>query len=287
MIKNAEKASEIIGKFNIPPKPSLLSTLEKELVSGHYSPESLAEIISQDVALSGAVIKTVNSSLFGLRRNVADIRQAVVFLGVDWIKNLFSFFAMRQLSSSGSSISLEKFWDNTMEVANMSKIVLRHLEGVVSVDPEQLYSLALFRDCGLPLMAMKYANYKEVLSEANRSSHRCFTEIEDSHYDTNHATVGYFMASSWKLPSSLCQLVLRHHDESFLSDTTVSEGQKDLFSLIKISSAAAVRYKYQTLDGEWPLTSAAVLGRFQMSELDFEELILDSVDTYQSELAAL
>lgn len=281
------KARDIIDSFRIPPKPALLISLQQELAKEDQNPRAYAELISQDVALSAIVLKTVNSPVFGLKRELSDIRQAVVMLGADRLTHLVTYFALRQSISGKASISLEKFWDNTMEVATMSRFVLEQLDGKVDVDEDALYALSLFRDCGIPLMAMKYSDYRNVLYEANHSPHHCFTEVEEGHYQTNHAIIGYFVASSWHLPKSLCELILRHHDPNFLIDSLTTEEEKDLYALMKIASAAATRYKYGKTDSEWPMTSEAVLTHLGMSDIDFDEMMADLLDSYHAQFGEL
>lgn len=281
------KAEAIIEKFSIPPKPTVLTALQQELTKTDPDPVDYADIISQDVALSAIVLKTVNSPMFALKRELSDIRQAVVLLGADRLNHLVTFFALRQSFNGKSAISLEKFWDNTMEVATMSRFVLNYLAECCDVEVDELYAFGLFRDCGIPLMAMKYSDYREVLSEANHSIQHSFTEIEDGHYGTNHAIVGYFVASSWHLPKALSELILRHHDLDFLTDSRVSETQKDLYALIKIASAAATRYKYGVMDSEWPLAKEQVLTHFSLSDMDFQEMMADLLDEYEMQFGEL
>lgn len=281
------KAQDIISDFSIPPKPTLLIALQQELAKSDPDPVDFADVIAQDVALSAVVLKTVNSPLFGLNRELSDIRQAVILLGADRLHHLVTYFTLRKSISGKASISLEKFWDNTMEVATMSQLVLKHFAERVDVHPEDLYTLGLFRDCGIPLMAMKYENYKDVLFEANRSPHHVFTEIEDGHYSTNHAVVGYFVTSSWNLPKFLCELVLRHHEVEFLSDDSVSDCDKDLYCLIKIASQAATKYKYGKPDAEWPMVEEAVLSHLSLSDLDYKEIVADLEDEYYSQFGEL
>jgi HD-like signal output (HDOD) protein len=281
------KAEEIIEKFSIPPKPTVLIALQQELTKADPDPVDYADIISRDVALSAVVLKTVNSPMFALKRELSDIRQAVVLLGADRLNHLVTFFALRQSFTGKSVISLEKFWDNTLEVATMSRFVLNYLADRCEVEADELYALGLFRDCGIPLMAMKYQDYREVLNEANHSTHHNFTEIEDGHYRTNHAIVGYFVASSWHLPKELCELILRHHDPTFLSDSLVSQTQKDLYALVKIAAVAATRYKYGVTDSEWPLTKEQVLTHFSLSDLDYQEMLADLLDEYEMQFGSL
>lgn len=280
-------AEDIIAKFRIPPKPTILIDLQQALANPDSDPIDFAEIISRDVALAAMVLKTVNSPLFALKREMSDINQAVIMLGAKRLEHLVTYYTLRQSFTGKCVISLEKFWDNTMEVATMSRFVLRYLSDRTDVHVDELYALGLFRDCGIPLMAMKYDNYREVLAEANRSPERCFTEVEESHYATNHAIVGYFVASSWHLPKSLCELILRHHDPLFLDDAMITETQKDLYALMKIASKAVSRYKYDKTDPEWPMAQEAVLTHFGFSDMDFNDMMADLLDEYDIQFGEL
>ncbi len=51
------------------------------------------------------------------------------------------------------------------------------------------------------------------------------TQIEDNYYQTNHASVGYFVARTWNLPQTLCELILRHHEPDFLQENDASKEQ--------------------------------------------------------------
>jgi HD-like signal output (HDOD) protein len=123
------KASTIISQFRIPPKPEILTALQHELNKADPDPVDFARVVEQDVALSAVVLKTVNSPLFGLKRELSDIRMAVVMIGADKLNDLITYFTLRQSLSGKASISLEKFWDNTMEVATMSRFVHSFFSG--------------------------------------------------------------------------------------------------------------------------------------------------------------
>ena len=58
----------------------------------------LEELIKPDAALCLRVLKTVNSAAFGLRTEVASIREALVLLGLDPIRRWVSLWAMASLA---------------------------------------------------------------------------------------------------------------------------------------------------------------------------------------------
>ncbi|WP_292483233.1 HDOD domain-containing protein [Methylophaga sp.] len=267
--------------FNIPAKPEILLELELEQCKKYPSMSGIAEVIVKDVALAGSVIKIVNSAAYGQKRHISNIKTAVNMLGIDSILRLVSFFQLRKVLTAKASISLEKFWDTSMQTANMMAITHSYFNKTEHCSREDAYSFGLFRDCGIPLMAIKYDNYKTVLMEANSSPQRKFTDIEESYFPTNHAIVGYFIANTWQLPKFLPELILRHHEQNFTHDKDVTYAQKALYALSKIASNALSKHKYNHDDCEWLLGKEAALGFFQMSDLDYQELEADLIDAYR------
>lgn len=43
----------------------------------------------------------------------------------------------------------------------------------------QAYASGLFRDAGIPVLAKKYSNYKDILTRQNETDSKTFTEPED------------------------------------------------------------------------------------------------------------
>lgn len=84
--------------------------------------------------------------------------------------------------------------------------------------PENLYTAGLFHDCGIAAMSMRYTDtYLETLLLANEDHSKTQAEHENELHNCNHAIVGYFIASGWKLPRDICQVILNHHEEDFLA----------------------------------------------------------------------
>ncbi len=173
-----------------------------------------------------------------------------------------------------------------METANMMTLLISSLGVKIKCSVEDAYAYGLFRDCGIPLMAMKYPDYKTVLIEVNQQSEMIMTQIEDNHYQTNHAIVGYFVARSWHLPQSLCELILRHHEPAFLETSDVSKEQKDLYALAKLAGNILSQYQARKDGSEWNLVSNSVLGYLNLSDMDYLEIQEDTKEVFMAQFGA-
>jgi len=76
---------------------SRLSTLRlvASLSNEHYSVDEVELLISQNVSMSYHVLRCINSSYYSLPRKVDSIRQAIVILGVDQLRQLCSLLCLQ------------------------------------------------------------------------------------------------------------------------------------------------------------------------------------------------
>lgn len=98
-------------------------------------------------------------------------------------------------------VTLNRFWDS--RTLTMTSMTLAKRTGSQAVD--EAYALGLFHDCGIPLMLKRFPNYMSVLEKAyaNAGPNGRVVDTENTHFNTNHAVVGYYTAKSWRLPEHL------------------------------------------------------------------------------------
>ena len=61
-----EQISQIMHGIKIPPQPQILVDLQIEQMAPEPDPRVISRLINQDVGLSGAILKVVNSSQYAL-----------------------------------------------------------------------------------------------------------------------------------------------------------------------------------------------------------------------------
>ncbi|ADT68677.1 MULTISPECIES: HDOD domain-containing protein [Pseudoalteromonas] len=275
-VVNEQVLSDVNKNFIIPPKPQILDDLDRLARQNEPSLMAAADIVAKDVAISSAILKIVNSPAYGLVRSIADIKQAIMFLGWNGIEALIPALKLKQMFLQKTCcISLERFWDNASEIANVNMIVGQRVKNKIPV--EYLYTLGLFHDCGIVPMAIKYDDYVNVLHGSNRSSKESLVDIEDRVYGANHAIIGYYLASSWHLPRDICQLILRHHDLSLLEDTS-DPNQQLCFCVLKLSESIVNSILRDEKIKDWERLEPFILKKLNMSEdeyIDLQEEVID------------
>ncbi len=72
----------------IPTLPGVFNSIMDCIEDPETAPRDLADIICKDQSMSGKLLKTVNSALYGFARDITSIREAIVLLGVQQTANL-------------------------------------------------------------------------------------------------------------------------------------------------------------------------------------------------------
>lgn len=209
----AEIDSTLSG-FAIPPRPQVLITLSDEMNKDEPDLKLIARQVGNDVGLSAAVLKTVNSPFFGLRKKISSVTQAVSLLGLKSVDRLVTSIMLRN-SFVGESRTLEHFWDSAEKAAGIAA----HIASSLPHGPrDDAYSFGLFHNAAIPILNQRYPDYLHTLRMAAETSNRIVTEFEDERHAVNHATLGYLIAKAWFLPAPICEGILRHHDPSVFDE---------------------------------------------------------------------
>jgi len=262
------KMKEVVSSFQIPVKPQILTDMQSLLTEAEPDMDRIAKLISSDVGLSSAILKIINSPFYGMNREISEIKQAVMILGLKTINGLVTALLLKSSFKGNASISLERFWDDSLDVANAMAFIGNKIKNKIPVD--MLYTIGLFENCGIPLLALKFSNYKEVLIKANSQGVNSIA-LEEQHYQTNHAVLGYYVASSWNLPKEICELILRHHDASYL-DTISGSNEQLAFASLKAAENMVERVKRHNVAPCWEEVRDQALNTLGISALDYEDL---------------
>jgi HD-like signal output (HDOD) protein len=266
--------ADIRRGFSVPAQPSLLLKLQKIMAEDEPNLNTLADTISQDVAVASTILKTINSPLYGLSRSISDIHKSVRYIGLNGITSLVTNTLIKSsFKQDDCSIALEEFWDNATHIANTCVHIGKSIKQAVSKD--KLFSLGLFHDCGIPVMAMKYSDYNDTYELANNTTSKTLPMIEDEAYGVNHATIGYYVASSWRLPKDICSLILTHHDRDFLNMKN-SPIQKVNYAILKLAENIVHNHKHFRDSADWAYVQDMVFTLLDIDEDDYQDYVEDT-----------
>ena len=202
-------ADALIKEIGVPPCPRVLTDFIAETKLEEPDFRRLSHLVNKDTALAASILKTINSPFYGLSKKVRTVQEALALLGLRETTRLISGLLLRRAFASCDSPAMQEYWDVSSRVAMVTAYLSREL----AVAPlEEAHTFALFRDCGVPVLLIRYCDYEEMLAATRNENERRRSDMERSRYGFDHALVGATLAQSWHLPTDLWQAIRVHND---------------------------------------------------------------------------
>jgi putative nucleotidyltransferase with HDIG domain len=209
------KVKRVVSNIrNLPTPPIVFHQIEKVINSPTASAAQVAAVLSEDPAMSVKVLKLTNSAFYGLSREVDSVKQAVVIVGLEAIKNLVLSASVLDMFK-GKNLDQEyqeKFWRHSLATAVCSRILARALKSRGIVDPDAAFSAGLLHDIGkMVICCFLPDEYTLLKREREANPNELDYELEERVLGYNHAQIGGYLAVQWKLPLKLGDAVTYHH----------------------------------------------------------------------------
>lgn len=203
-----ETLEEILSCPNLPSLPAVAVRVIELTHNANVSLDELAMTVQNDQALAAKVLRTVNSSFYGLRRRCATIQQSLVVLGLSTVKSLTLGFSLVQTLGGGREGPFDHvaYWRRGLYTAIGAKLAARAAGRKFE---DEAFLAGLLQDVGM--MAMRKAlgeRYDAVLARGGPHAQLVRHELEL--LDLQHPDVGAMLAQRWKLPDELVVPVKYH-----------------------------------------------------------------------------
>ena len=202
-IKNAD---------NLPSLPTVAMEVIRMTSADDVSVADIAQVVQQDPALTGKILKVVNSSLFGMPREIASVQQAMVVLGLRTVKVMILSFSLVDTMNRDQtgSFDFEGFWRRSLTTSTTSRLLAKQVAPRLA---EEAFVGGLLADLGM-IAAWRCAeeDYRPVL-QAWATRERPLHEIECEQIEVSHATLSRELLRGWCIPETLCFAVGTHHGE--------------------------------------------------------------------------
>jgi HD-like signal output (HDOD) protein/CheY-like chemotaxis protein len=211
------RLKELLGTFNTLPSPPKFHTRLRSLLTSDR--DSLGDIVGEIEkipALVAKVIRVSNSVYFGTRRTVTTVREAVVFIGTEYIAGLVMAIEAFQNICEGlnaeSGRHIEELWNSSLRRATIAKAIAERWPA--SGDPSMMYVASLLQDIGFVVrMCTDPAKYKNFLNLCTaKGLTTCEADLRT--FSVSHEKVGAALLDFWNFPHSIVEGVLNHHGKA-------------------------------------------------------------------------
>ncbi len=193
---------------NLPSLPAVAVRLLELTGDPDVAMKDIAQLVQQDQALAAKVLKTVNSSFYGLSSRCGSIERAMGYLGLNTVKSLVLGFSLVETTKNAEDgFDLDAHWRRAIVGASGARKIAQLVGGV---DPEEAFTAALFQDMG---MLAAFAEMKSRYIDAiDGVPHRVLCSSEKESFGFDHTKIGTGLAEKWKLPEEICEAIRCHHD---------------------------------------------------------------------------
>lgn len=177
--------------------------------------------VERDPALTSKLLRVVNSSMYGLSREVTDLNQAVALLGIKPLKLLVLGFSLPVGLFSGlEARTLEQYWKFTLIKAVAARELCHafwHLEG------DEAFIAGLLQDIGVLVLTQELGDpYLDFLHgvQKERADLRA---RETTTLGFDHIAVSTHLLVQWRLPAVLIEAIAAEPQLQTLAQRTAED----------------------------------------------------------------
>ena len=166
---------------------------------------ALKACVERDPALTSRLLRVVNSSLFGMSREVTDLNQALALLGVKPLKLLVLGFSLPKTLYAGiDAEELQHFWRFTLLKAVAAReLSQKFWKGV----GDESFIAGLLQDIGMLVLAQELGESYLSFLHGVREQRANLLQLETETLGFDHTTLSARLLDRWSLPASLVEAI--------------------------------------------------------------------------------
>lgn len=217
MQDSALKLEDIISKTSdLPTLPVAAFRVIREAENSECTASRMASIIAQDQSLTARILRLANSAYYGLSRQVTELQEAVVVLGMRSVRNLAMVAATYPWLSrplAGYQLGPKELWLHSYGVAIGTQLIARRLK---LRNEDSAFTVGLVHDLGKVALSVWLENRTAQVLSAVTGAGLTYDAAERQVLGYDHTEVGHAMADRWNLPKIMVDAIRYHHapDES-------------------------------------------------------------------------
>src|SRR6266536_3618935 len=192
----------------LPPFPAIAHRILALASQENTNAPEVGGLIKLDPSFSAEILRFANSALFGVRREVISLTQAVTLLGMDRVKSMATFVALNNMvRSSVRALALRKVWVHSVVTALIAAEAAR----ISRLDADSAYTTGLLHNLGaLGLMSAYPDEYSRMLEVSDDFGFDILATERDL-FEIDHCQAGAHLAKDWHFPEELQTAIATHH----------------------------------------------------------------------------
>lgn len=185
------------------------------------SPKELVMVIEKDPVMTMKLLRVINSACYGVPKQITSVNQAMVYLGLNTVKNMaLSFAAMGCLPKVNSGgFDMQRYLMHSLITAGLARSLCQKYSRD-KTDPADCYMAGLLHDFGKVVFAQYLpGEFQEALNRSTALSISLHA-AEQQVIGSDHTVIGGMLMEKWQFPKQLSENIRLHHD-AISTDNTV------------------------------------------------------------------
>ena len=207
-----ETAFQLVRKAKVPQIPDIVLALKRQLARPEPDIRSVSDLVAKDIAITGQLLKTINSPAFNPRSKISSVQQAVSMLGIKRLANLVTAEAITRMLQ-GMDGAVRVIWETIMEEARVTAAIARVVK---TVSADEAYLFGIMHDVGCLIFGSAASGYGPEWILRSNVSPKSLLAYEIDSLGIDHATVGFLLARHWQLPEQIALAIYHHHDDGYI-----------------------------------------------------------------------
>ncbi|MGA1874053.1 MAG: HDOD domain-containing protein [bacterium] len=210
-----QSIENIIGQVqSLPTLPSLALEVMMMAENPESSLADIALILQKDPAIASKILKIANSAFYGYSRQVTNLQNALLLLGLREVKTIVLGVSIVNLFKSSNSevgYNHQLLWLHSAAVAQIARS-LAFKASLFDLEQEA-FTVGLIHDIGkIVLDQFRHHDFLKIIHLVQKEGNLTFLEAENRILGVNHAQIGGWLAQKWLFPSDLAEAIEYHHN---------------------------------------------------------------------------
>ncbi|MFZ0878682.1 MAG: HDOD domain-containing protein [Candidatus Acidiferrales bacterium] len=213
----------------VPTVPMIIRPLMAmlELPPDQVQVSKIVEMVSWDKTIAAQCLRMSNSALFGRAREIENVRDAVVALGLQRVQAILLSCCLNQVIPADEWIfDAVAFWRHSLGCALVSR---KFGQLIGCADPEKVYLAGLLHDLGILVNSVLCPEEFRAALDLAKLKLIPLDQAEELILGFSHAEAGAILAEQWHLPPDLIAVIEFHHKVENAKDA------KALVALVHLS----------------------------------------------------
>ena len=171
----------------------------------------IAKIIREDPGLTARLLRLVNSAFYNFPSKVETISQAVTIVGTQQLGALALATSVMNMFKGipEDLVSMDSFWRHSIGCGLAARVLATYRR---EANAERFFVAGMLHDIGRLLMYTKTIDQSREALLLSKNNQDLLYAAELEVFGFTHAVVGGVMLQAWKLPNSLEEVVMYHHN---------------------------------------------------------------------------